>query len=553
MIIPAVFVLCGMIGWACATPTARSMQVHESREAVPHGFVSSGSAPPETLLDLRIALVQSDIPGLHKALYDVSMPDSPLYGKHLTKEEVEKYVIPKQGTVAAVHSWLAGHGIGASNVTPTGDWIGFSVPVEKAAEMFEAEFSVYTHQDSGTTSIRTLSYSIPTELVDHIELVHPTISPPAFHAVKGSEVKREASAGTATAPALNCTVYRSPWRLFSRIISGLSRITTTPPTSLTFVLTRSVLFTTFLVDFRPDLNPNTTFSVIAVDNATNSQNASLASDESNFDIQYTVGLASGVPVDFITVGNSPGITNFHDTAIFLLNQTSISHVVTTSYAGAEKDNSPQLLRNLCNMYAQIGARGTSLLFSSGDGGVGLSNCTTFIPTFPTDCPFVTAVGATTNVGPETAAPFSSGGFSNYFPTPSYQTAAVSGYLSALGNQYAGLFNCSGRGFPDVSAQGIRVEFVKHQANFTFRGTSVASPIFASIVALLNDELIAAGKPPLGFLNPLLYSTAASAFTDVTIGSNPGCGTNGFPAKVGWDPVTGLGTPNFTKLRTAVGL
>jgi tripeptidyl-peptidase-1 len=49
----------------------------------------------------------------------------------------------------------------------------------------------------------------------------------------------------------------------------------------------------------------------------------------------------------------------------------------------------------------------------------------------------------------------------------------------------------------------------------------------------------------------LYSTSfAGAFKDVTVGNNPGCQTDGFPAAPGWDPVSGLGTPNFVKLRDA---
>jgi len=87
-------------------------------------------------------------------------------------------------------------------------------------------------------------------------------------------------------------------------------------------------------------------------------------------------------------------------------------------------------------------------------------------------------------------------------------------------------------------------------------------------------LISHAKAPLGFLNPLIYaSTSASAFNDIKSGSNPGCGTQGFSAVVGWDPVrivlsrhlpwltvdvvafvtqvTGLGTPDFLKLQTIV--
>lgn len=68
------------------------------------------------------------------------------------------------------------------------------------------------------------------------------------------------------------------------------------------------------------------------------------------------------------------------------------------------------------------------------------------------------------------------------------------------------------------------------------GTSASSPTFASVIALINDELIAAGKSPLGFLNPWLYSTASDALNDITEGDNPGCGTDGFSATTGWDPV-----------------
>lgn len=205
---------------------------------------------------------------------------------------------------------------------------------------------------------------------------------------------------------------------------------------------------------------------------------------------------------------------------------------------------------------QLGARGTSILFASGDGGVSGSqsaSCSTFVPTFPSGCPFMTSVGATTGINPETAADFSSGGFSNIFAQPSYQSAAVSAYLTKLGSTNSGKFNRAGRAFPDISAQGENVEIVDGGETGTVAGTSCSSPIFASVISLLNDRLIAAGKSPLGFLNPFLYSTGASALNDVTTGSNPGCNTNGFPAEAGWDPVTGLGTPNFANLLTAVGL
>ena len=75
------------------------------------------------------------------------------------------------------------------------------------------------------------------------------------------------------------------------------------------------------------------------------------------------------------------------------------------------------------------------------------------------CPYVTTVGATKNFNPEVVAIDNSigyssgGGFSNYFPQPSYQVDVVQSYIKSLGNEYAGLYNTSGRGYPDVAAQG----------------------------------------------------------------------------------------------------
>jgi len=165
---------------------------------------------------------------------------------------------------------------------------------------------------------------------------------------------------------------------------------------------------------------------------------------------------------------------------------------------------------------------------------------------------VTTVGGTAQINPEVAAFFSGGGFSRLFPAPAYQTKAVSKYLETLGTKYNGLYNPAGRAYPDVSAQSMNFEVVIGGNTTSIGGTSASGPAFASIFSLLNDfRLSKYNGRPLGFINPLLYSNASSGFTDIVSGSNPGCGTMGFPAVKGWDPVTGLGTPNFLKLKELV--
>ncbi|KAH8108269.1 family S53 protease [Phellopilus nigrolimitatus] len=561
-----------LVAAVAANPVLHNLVLHEQRECAPNGFIKLGAAPADQVLNLRLALVNSDMPGLESSLYAVSTPGSALYGQHLTKEAVEEFVKPAPESVSIVNEFLAAHNVTAKSISPAGDWLAFSVPVSKANEMFGANFSVFQHEETGKQSVRTLAYSIPAVLKGHIDLVHPTITfenPFAHLPVVSSPapiVSRARSLTTRQSVPSSCDSVVTPM-----CILALYGIPTTLVTQSSNILGVSGLvgeyanqvdLTSFLKAQRPDLPANTTFTLQTLNGGSDPQNASNAGGEANLDTQYSIGIASGVPTTFISVGGnitSSGLEGFLDIMInFLLSESNPPHVLTTSYAQNEDEVSPALANQLCNAFMQLGARGTSILFASGDGGAGGSQpgnatCSTFVPTFPSGCPFMTSVGATTRIK-ETAANFSSGGFSNYFGMPSYQASAVSSFLTAQGSTNNGRFNTSGRAFPDVAAQGDNVEIVVGGKTKIVWGTSCSSPIFASVIALLNDRLIAAGKSPLGFLNPFLYSAIGqAALNDVTSGDNPGCSTNGFTARAGWDPVTGLGTPNFPALLSAVGL
>jgi kumamolisin len=179
--------------------------------------------------------------------------------------------------------------------------------------------------------------------------------------------------------------------------------------------------------------------------------------------------------------------------------------------------------------------------------------------FPASSPFVLACGGThvidaaaarlkeeswhpeANVG-------TGGGISRYFQLPSYQQSVVS--QSAV-NPTGG----PGRGVPDVAADsaqesGYRVlvdgmSFPDPAQKLPpIGGTSASAPLWAGLIALLNQSL----KTKLGFVNPLLYQLphASGAFHDVTAGNN-----GDYQTGSGWDPCTGLGTPNGQKLAAAL--
>lgn len=93
-----------------------------------------------------------------------------------------------------------------------------------------------------------------------------------------------------------------------------------------------------------------------------------------------------------------------------------------------------------------------------------------------------------------------------------------------------VIGCSDRNtsqaFPDVAAQGDFFRVIIGGIPQLIGGTSAATPVFSAVIALLNDVRLKNGKPPLGFLNPLIYKTMWG-FNEITVGNNAGCGTTGF--------------------------
>lgn len=132
--------------------------------------------------------------------------------------------------------------------------------------------------------------------------------------------------------------------------------------------------------------------------------------------------------------------------------------------------------------------------------------------------------------------FSGGGFSNVFALPDYQASAVNAYLTDYPPPYTSAqYNNSGaaRAFPDISANGANYVVAVDGSFSLVYGTSASSPVVGSIFTLINEQLAAAGKSPVGFVNPVLYDNP-DALNDITNGTNPGCGTSGFSAEPGWD-------------------
>ncbi|MGH9638625.1 MAG: protease pro-enzyme activation domain-containing protein [Bryobacteraceae bacterium] len=231
-------------------------------------------------------------------------------------------------------------------------------------------------------------------------------------------------------------------------------------------------------------------------------------------------------------------------------------VVSISWGGPE-DSWTQQSQTAMNAALQDAATlGVTVTVAAGDSGSsdGVGDGKLHVD-FPASSPYALACGGTKlteaanritseTVWNETAnnEGATGGGVSNIFAKPAYQNSA--GVPNQPETQFAG------RGVPDIAADadpstGYNV-FVDGQ-NDVIGGTSAVAPLWAGLIALINEHAGAA----VGFVNPKLYSISASAFRDITSGANDDSNLGYYSAGTGWDPCTGLGTPDGTALLAAL--
>ncbi|KAJ7065744.1 family S53 protease-like protein [Mycena amicta] len=559
--------LLGFLTLAVAV-SGSSFVLHEKRAIVPKGFTTHGVASPDEEITLRLGLAPNDIVGLQTKLASISTPGSSEFRQWLSAEEVKSYVQPSDDTVSAFNTFASANNLKTSIISPNGDWAAITLPVSKANSLFAANFQSFSHPELSERITRTLSVSLPAALVGHVEAVHPTteftIPPPRPSRPHGSIPKAKAGKSQVSA---DCDATHPGVLITPACLQEFYGIPKTPARSPNNTLLVTAYFEewaqeadlkAFLTALRPDINPNTTFSLLSIDDGINPQSPDPddAGIEANLDIQYTIGIATGVPIDFLSVGSDGFSIGLLDTISFLDNVTNPPSVVTTSYLNDEVNVGSSLATRICNGYMARG--GISVIFSSGDGGPrgthdSLDVCgdNVFNPTFPASCPYVTTVGGTVGILPhEIALNLTGGGFSNVFPTPDYQKKQTAAFIAGIPSDFAGTFNRTGRGYPDVALQALHYHIWNGGADRGVSGTSASAPTFAAIIALINDVLVGAGKPVLGFLNPWLYANE-HAFRDITVGHNSGftcpASTVAFDAAEGWDATTGLGTPVYDAL------
>lgn len=166
---------------AMATLAMASPIVVESLKRAPSGWEEVGSPAPGKLVKLSIGLQPEDHEFFERTLYEVSDPSHAKYGRHLSRDAAKALLNPSTAATASVKRWLSDASIPDHQVRDDGQWMHIRTTVGQAESLLNTRFGVYARDDERV--VRTLEYSVPKEIRDHIETIHPTTF---FHANKRS-------------------------------------------------------------------------------------------------------------------------------------------------------------------------------------------------------------------------------------------------------------------------------------------------------------------------------------------------------------------------------
>ena len=520
---------------------------------------------------------------LERRFWEVSDPRHSDYGRFLSKDEVTNIVKVSPTTIAAVQQWLQqvaqediSFSVGANKDTMT-----IAMAATDANVAFGTDMHVYQHNIAQDFIVRAASpYSIPSQFSDKIEVVGNLLQFPAVWTLlseSGPSTKKATSihpvgdawpddCGKCSSGLFGKRV--TPDVLTSRYHLGAAPNGTTVGSIAVAEFTQVYWDQQDLDLYAADCHLKN-FSIIM--HGSNKPKQCFVSiiirpnlcKEALLDIETIKGVVGTIPLhNFYT--DQYSILDWAEN-LSALEEEDLPMVQSVSYGNDEAQQSSVAYMDSVNVeFKKLGLRGVSILFASGDGGVYGRDGSgkRFHPGFPATSPYATSVGGTNfvhpgTIGDETAWGGSGGGFSDTFGVPEYQSEAVKTYKTEAASTLpdASKWNQTGRGFPDVAALGGQhnpycITLAKGATGAY--GTSAATPTVASIVAKLNEIRYKKKKSPMGFLNPFLYQNA-NVFNDVTTGNNggPQGQKGGFYATKGWDPLTGLGTPDFEKLAQLV--
>ena len=569
----------------------------------------------------RVYLGWTDSAGAAAMAAAVSNPGSSSYGHYLSPAQFRKQFAPAAADVAKVQNWLRSQGFSLTYTPKNGHYISAEGSVAQLQAAFDVSFATYRVQGL-VVRAPTADISIPTAIANVVQAVVGLDESAQFvqpqHRV---DANAPPSPGFRNAPPLSAyyaqllSPYAFPagftdgglpsvsWSVRGYTpdqIKGAYGISGYDGSGQTVAIIDAYASPTILQDVNqwsrnrglPTMTNGQLQQVVPPGVYRRPQNPRQDPQgwygEETLDIEAVHGMAPAAKIVYV---GAPNNYQDLDAALNHVVDEHLAQIVTNSYGFSTELLPPGYIKPLEDTLIQAAIEGIGVYFSSGDNGDESSNVGYVTTDWPASSPWVTAVGGTSlGVGANNTRVLETGwGTSNYSCNSTTLVCTRAGWLYGAGGGVSKVFaepdyqrtaglNLTGRGVPDVAAladpqQGMLVGQTQtfpdgaYYDEYRIGGTSLASPIFAGLMALADQK---AGHAH-GFANPLFYANP-SAFYDVgsvktavarrnfvnSVDATNGTadflrtlddysGSTSQHTGPGWDNVTGLGTPGVSFL------
>jgi len=462
---------------------------------------------------------------------------------YLSREELAAANAPDPEDIAKIEAYAHEHGLTIVKVSPETNSVSLTGTVEALSEAFGTKLSVYD-SPTGKYRGRVGPVQVPAELAPLIVAVLGLDNREVFrpHLVRreggGTVVKARAAQVSYTPPEL-AKRYNFPSGL-----DGGNQCIAIIELGGGYKTADITAYFNKLGITPPNVVP------VSVDGALNAP-GSEADGEVVLDIEVAAGIASKAKIAvYFTPNTDKGFLDAINAAVH--DTHNAPTVISISWGASEDQWTPQAKQAMDQAFQAAGAVGVTVFCAAGDDGSRDNTQDNLAHTdFPASSPYVTGCGGTRldstgevvwNNGPNSAT---GGGVSDFFALPDWQTNANVPPGANPGGK-------SGRGVPDIAGDAdpdTGYVILLNGQEEVFGGTSAVAPLWAGLVALINQKL----EKPVGYLNPLLYAHLATAgvFNDITEGNNGFLNIPSYQAGSGWDPCTGFGTPDGAKLLQAL--
>ena len=524
-----------------AQAQAQFVQTHHVRREVADGRAKfMNRMPGNQTLKVDIVLPLRDPAGLDNFLQEVYDPASANYRHFLTVQEFTDRFGPTQQDYDAAVGFAKSYGLKVVGGSRDGMDLQLAGSVTSIEAAFNISMGIYQHPTEKRTfyaADREPTVALPFAVwhvsgLDNFALPHTAL----LHKSQAQSVTSNATTGSGPSASYLGSDMRAAY--YGGPLTGTGQYAG--------LLEYYGYNTADLTTYFSNAGQTNTVPVIGVSTDGTSVNcvysAGCDDTEQILDITQAVSMAPGMSGLYVFVGSS-------DTAILssMSTRTPLAMNLSSSWAWSPGDpltDDPY--------FKKFAAQGQSFFQAAGDSAK-YTSTSTYV--FPADDANVITVGGTdlntSGAGgawaSETTWLDGGGGYytKDAIAIPSWQVPAITG---------ANLGSTTYRNAPDVAANSNWTYYVcADQTTCTanaYGGTSFAAPLWAGYMALVNQQAIANGNAPLGFINPLIYTLGLSsgygaAFHDVTSGSN------GFTAIAGYDLATGWGSPNGAGLIAAL--